>query len=51
MELNSERLYVICTISPTREVGQVELDLVPALIQAHWHCTDERFDSRCTLVV
>ena len=51
MDLDSQSLNVVCAIRSPREIGQVELDLVPALIQSHWHCADKGFDSRCRLVV
>lgn len=40
-----ERLNVVGSVRPSREVRQVELDLVPALVQSHGHCADEWFDS------
>ena len=45
MDLYSQRLDVVCTICSTGEVGQVELDLVPALIKSHGHSADEWLDS------
>ena len=38
---------VIHTVSSPREIRQVELNLIPALIQPHRHGTDERLDSGC----
>ena len=35
------------TVGAAGEVGQVELDLVPALIQSHGHRANEWFDARC----
>lgn len=52
--VNSERhdqseVSEVRTISSPGKVRKVELDLVPALIQAHWHCADERLYSGCGL--
>lgn len=44
-----QSFYVVCTISSSCEIGQVELNLVPALVQPHWHCTYEWFHSCSTL--
>ena len=46
VDLNTERLDVVGTVRAAREVAQVELDLVPALVQAHRHRADERLDPR-----
>lgn len=51
MNLDSQSLDVVGAIGSAGEVRQVELDLIPAVIQTHGHCTDEGLDSRCTLVV
>ena len=51
MDLHSQSFNVVGTVSSSREIGQVELDLVPALIKAHRHGTYKRLDSRCRLVV
>lgn len=49
--LNPDGFDVVGAICSAREVRQVELDLVPSVIQSHWHRTDERSDPRCALVV
>lgn len=49
--LHPKRLDVVCAICPSGEVGQVELDLVPAVVQPHGHGADERFHARRALVV
>ena len=41
MDLHTEGLYVVGTVSSPCEIGQVELDLVPAFVQSHRHGTDE----------
>ena len=51
VDLHSQRLDVVRAVSPPREIGQVELDLVPALVQTHRHRADERLHSCCALVV
>ena len=51
MDLDSESLYIVCTISSPGEIGQVELNLIPTFIQSHGHCTNEWLDSCCTLIV
>lgn len=48
---HSQGFNVVGAVSPTREVGQVELDLVPALIQPHRHCADEGLHSSGGLVI
>ena len=51
MNLHSEGLYVVGTICPSGEIGQVELNLIPALIKSHWHCANEWLDSGGGLIV
>ena len=41
MDLDSEGLYVVGTVSSTGEIGQVELNLIPSLIESHGHCANE----------
>jgi len=47
----SERFYVICTVYTSCKIRQIELNLIPSFIQSHGHCTDERLDARCTLII
>ena len=42
VDLDPERLHVVGAVRPPGEVRQVELDLVPALVQPHWHRADKR---------
>ena len=49
--LNSQGLDVICPVSPAREIRQVELDLVPAIVQPHGHGADEGLHPSSALVV
>ena len=51
VNLHAEGLDVVCAVRPPREVTQVELDLVPALVEAHGHGADEGLDSGGRLVV
>ena len=44
-------LNVVGTVSTTGEIGQVELNLIPALIKSHWHCANEWLDSGSGLIV
>ena len=49
--LHTERLGVVGPVGAAREVGQVELDLVPALVEPHGHGADEGLHPRRALVV
>jgi len=51
VNLNAQRLNVVGAVRTASEVGQVELDLVPALVQTHRHRADERLHSGRRLVV
>ena len=51
MDLNSQSLYVVGSVSSSREIRQVELNLIPTLIQSHGHRTDEWLHSSRRLVV
>jgi len=51
MDLHTEGFDVVGTVGSAGEVRQVELDLVPAVIQSHGHGADEGLDSGGALVV
>ena len=51
MDLDSEGLNVVCSVGSASEVGEVELDLVPALVQPHGHRADEGLHTGRALVV
>ena len=51
MDLNSKGLYVVGTISSPCEIGQVELNLIPAFIQSHGHCANKWLYSGGRLIV
>ena len=46
-----EGLNVVGTVGTAGEIGQVELNLVPALIESHGHGADERLDTSGRLIV
>jgi len=50
-DLDPECLDVVGAVGAPCEVREVELDLVPAVVQPHRHGADERFDTRRALVV
>ena len=51
MDLNTEGLDVVGTVSTSGEVRQVELNLVPALVKSHGHGANEGLDTGGALVV
>jgi len=51
VDLDSQCLDVVGTIRSAGKVRQVELDLIPTIIQSHGHGTNERLDSGRGLVV
>lgn len=51
MYLNSQCLYVVGSVGSSGEIRQVELDLVPALIEPHRHGANERLYTGCTLEI
>jgi hypothetical protein len=44
-------LNVVGTVGTTSEIGQVELDLVPALVETHGHRADEGLHTGGRLIV
>jgi len=50
-DLYAECLNVVGAVRAAREVRQVELDLVPAVVESHRHRADERLDARRALIV
>jgi len=50
-DLYTECFNVVGAICTSSEVGQVELYLVPAVIQPHRHRADEGLNASCALVV
>mmetsp|Transcript_16986 Transcript_16986/g.47431 ORF Transcript_16986/g.47431 Transcript_16986/m.47431 type:complete len:231 (-) Transcript_16986:199-891(-) len=51
MNLHPKSFDVVCTVCPSGEVGKVELDLVPALVQPHGHRANEGLHTGGRLVV
>ena len=51
VDLNPESLHIVGSVCSPRKVRQVELNLVPALVQSHGHRADERLDPGGGLVV
>lgn len=51
MNLNPQRFYVVCPVGTTCEIGQVELNLIPSLIQSHGHGANEWLYPRSRLVI
>jgi len=51
VDLHAERLDVVGTVRATGKVRQVELDLIPTLVQPHGHRADERLHARGGLIV
>lgn len=46
-----EGLNVVGTVGSSSEIRQIELNLVPSLIESHWHGADEWLDTGGGLVV
>ena len=51
MNLHSQGLNVIGTVGTAGKVGQIELNLVPTLIQSHGHGTNEGLHTGSRLIV
>jgi hypothetical protein len=51
VNLDSEGFDIVGTVSTSGEIGQIELNLVPAFIKSHGHGANERLDTGGTLVV
>ena len=51
VNLDSEGFDVVGTVSTSGEVGEIELNLVPAFVESHGHGTDERLNTGSGLIV
>ena len=51
MDCDPQSLNIVASIGPSCEIWQIELDLIPPLIQPHWHGADEGLHSCGRLVV
>ena len=49
--LNSKRFDVVRSVSTSSEIRQIELNLIPSIIQTHGHRANERLDARRGLIV
>lgn len=51
MDLHSQRLNVVGTVGSSCEIRQVELNLIPTLIQSHGHCAYKGLDTGSRLII
>jgi hypothetical protein len=51
MDGDSQSFNVIASVGSACEIREIELDLVPSLVQPHGHGTYKWFDASCRLVV
>ena len=51
VNLNAQGLNVVGTVGTAGEIGQVELNLIPAFVESHWHCADEGLHTGRGLIV
>ena len=51
VNLDSEGFDVVSSVGTTSEIGQIELNLVPAFVESHGHGTNERLDTGGGLIV
>ncbi len=51
MDLHAKGLDIVGAVGAAGEVREVELDLVPALVESHGHSADERLDTGGGLIV
>jgi hypothetical protein len=51
VDLHTESLDIVGTVSSTSEIRQVKLNLVPAFIKSHGHCANEGLDTSSGLIV
>lgn len=51
VDLHAQCFHIVGAVRAARKVGQIELNLVPALVESHRHRANERFDARRRLVV
>jgi hypothetical protein len=51
VNLNPNSLHVVRSVGPASEIGQIELNLVPAFVQTHRHGANKRLHSRCGLII
>jgi len=51
MNCHTQSFYIVATVSPTGEIRQIELNLIPSLIQPHWHGADKWFNPCGWLII
>lgn len=51
VDLNSKRFYIGRPVGSFGEIGEVELNLVPSLVQPHWHRADKWLYSGVGLII
>jgi len=51
VDLNSERFDVVGSVGSSCEIGEIELDLIPSVVQSHRHRADERLHASRRLVI
>lgn len=51
MNSHAKSLYIVASVSSSCEIWQVELNLIPALVESHRHCADEWLHSCCRLII
>lgn len=51
MNLNPQSFDIISSIRSSCKIGKIKLNLIPSLVQSHWHCANEWLHSCCWLVI
>jgi len=51
VNLHSQCLHIICSVCSPRKIRQIELDLIPSIIQSHRHRTNKWLHPRRRLVI
>jgi hypothetical protein len=51
MDLHAQSFYIIRAVGAAREVGEVELDLIPPFVETHRHRADEGLHTSGGLIV
>jgi len=51
MNGDSQCFDVIASICSSCKIRKIELNLIPPLVQPHWHSADERFNPSRRLIV
>jgi len=51
VDLDSERFDVVGAVGSPREIGEIELNLIPAVVESHGHGANEGLHSRRRLII